>query len=261
MPFSALGLVPTLSHAAAKLGYSVPTPIQRAAIPVVLSGRDVLATAQTGSGKTAAFVLPLLQGLLADAAATPCRVRALILVPTRELAVQVGDVLQRLADQLVPAFKVAVVFGGVSTNPQMMGLRGGADVVVATPGRVLDLLQHKALSLAAVECLVLDEADRLLDLGFSDELAKVLAALPGRRQNLFFSATFPPAVQVLAQALLNDPQRLAVESEPSAEPVIVQRVIRVDAPRRTQLLRHLILGNDWERVLVFVATQHAAQHV
>lgn len=261
MSFSALRLVPSLAHAAAKLGFSVPTPIQSAAIPVVLSGRDVLAIAQTGSGKTAAFALPLLQGLLADTAARPRRVRALVLVPTRELAAQVGDVLQRLADQLVPAFKVAVVFGGVSINPQMMGLRGGVDVVVATPGRLLDLLQHKALTLAAVECLVLDEADRLLDLGFSDELAKVLAALPGRRQNLFFSATFPPAVEALAQALLNDPQRVAVASEPGAEPVIVQRVIRVDAPRRTQLLRHLILSNDWERVLVFVATQRTAEHV
>ncbi len=261
MSFSALGLVPLLAHAAAEFGFSAPTPIQRAAIPVVLSGRDVLATAQTGSGKTAAFVLPLLQGLLADTAAAPGRVRALILVPTRELAAQVGDVLQRLTNQLDPSFKVAVVFGGVSINPQMMALRGGADVVVATAGRLLDLLQHNALSLAAVEYLVLDEADRLLDLDFSDALAKVLATLPERRQNLFFSATFPPAVQALAQGLLNDPQWVAVESEPGVAPAIVQRVIRVDALRRTQLLRHLIQSNDWERVLVFVATQHAAEHV
>lgn len=261
MPFSALGLVPALAHAAAELGFAVPTPIQSAAIPAVLDGRDVLATAQTGSGKTAAFALPVLQGLLADPVATPRRVRTLILVPTRELAAQVGDVLQRLAQALAQPVKVAVVFGGVSINPQMMALRGGADVVVATPGRLLDLLQHNALSLAAVNCLVLDEADRLLDLGFAEELASVLAQLPARRQNLFFSATFPAAVQALAQGLLNDPLRVAVESEPSAEPVIVQRVIEVDAPRRTQLLRHLILTNGWERVLVFVATQYAAEHV
>lgn len=261
MPFSALGLVPALAHAAAELGFTDPTPIQRAAIPAVLEGRDVLATAQTGSGKTAAFCLPLLQGLLTSKATTPRRVRALILVPTRELAAQVGDVLQRLTHALAQPVKVAVIFGGVSINPQMMALRGGADVVVATPGRLLDLLQHNALSLAAVEWLVLDEADRLLDLGFADELASVLAQLPARRHNLFFSATFPAAVAALAQGLLKDPLRVAVESESSAAPLIVQRVIQVDAPRRTQLLRHLILTSDWERVLVFVATQYAAEHV
>jgi superfamily II DNA/RNA helicase len=143
----------------------------------------------------------------------------------------------------------------------MMALRGGADVVVATPGRLLDLLQHNALTLSAVECLVLDEADRLLDLGFADELAHVLAALPAHRQNLFFSATFPPVVQALAQGLLKDPLRVDVESASSAEAVIAQRAIQVDAPRRTQLLRHLILSNGWERVLVFVATQHTAEQV
>ncbi|MDO9220172.1 MAG: DEAD/DEAH box helicase, partial [Thiobacillus sp.] len=202
MPFSALGLVPALAQAAAELGFTAPTPIQRAAIPAVLAGRDVLATAQTGSGKTAAFCLPLLQGLLTNKATTPRCVRALILVPTRELAAQVGGVLQQLARTLAQPVKVAVIFGGVSINPQMMALRGGADVVVATPGRLLDLLQHNALTLAAVEWLVLDEADRLLDLGFADELARVLAHVPVRRQNLFFSATFLPAVQALAQGLL-----------------------------------------------------------
>jgi superfamily II DNA/RNA helicase len=261
MSFSALGLVPALAHAAAELGFRVPTPIQRAAIPAVLSGKDVLASAQTGSGKTVAFALPLLQGLLTDKMMPPRRTRALILVPTRELAAQVGDVLQGLTHVLAQPVKVAVVFGGVSINPQMMRLRGGADVVVATPGRLLDLIEHNALTLDALECLVLDEADRLLDLGFADELARVLAHLPARRQNLFFSATFPPAVQTLAQGLLNAPQRVAVEFEPSTEPMVLQRVIQVDGPRRTQLLRHLILSSGWERVLVFVATQHAAEKV
>ncbi|OYX30004.1 MAG: RNA helicase [Hydrogenophilales bacterium 32-62-9] len=260
MSFSALGLVPALTRAVAELGFAAPTAIQAAAIPAVLSGRDVLATAHTGSGKTAAFALPLLQGLLPDSA-HPRRVRALVLVPTRELALQVGDVLQRLAHALAPPLKLAVVFGGVSINPQMMALRGGVDVVVATPGRLLDLLDHNALVLTAVNTLVLDEADRLLDLGFADELAQVLAALPERRQNLFFSATFAPAVVALAQELLHDPLRVAVEAESHAEPAIVQRVIEVDASRRTQLLRYLILTGGWERVLVFVATQHAADQV
>ncbi|MHB1083679.1 MAG: DEAD/DEAH box helicase [Thiobacillus sp.] len=261
MSFSALGLVPTLVHAAAELGFAAPTRIQRAAIPAVLGGHDVLATAQTGSGKTAAFSLPLLQGLLTYRAATPRCTRALILVPTRELVAQVGDVLQRLSHPLDQTIKVVGVFGGVSINPQMMGLRGGADVVVATPGRLLDLLQHNALTLDAVECLVLDEADRLLDLGFADELARVLASLPARRQNLFFSATFPPAVEALAQGLLINPVRVDVEAEPGADPMVMQRVIQVDAPRRTAVLRHLILTSGWARVLVFVATQHAAEHV
>ena len=260
MSFSALGLVPALTRAVAELGFAAPTAIQAAAIPAVLSGRDVLATAHTGSGKTAAFALPLLQGLLADST-HPRRVRALVLVPTRELALQVGDVLQRLAHALAPPLKLVVVFGGVSINPQMKALRGGADAVVATPGRLLDLLQHNALRLAEVNYLVLDEADRLLDLGFAEELAQVLAALPAQRQNLFFSATFPPAVVALAQGLLHDPLRVAVGAEACVEPAIVQRVIEVDASRRTQLLRQLILDNQWERVLVFVATQHAAEQV
>jgi superfamily II DNA/RNA helicase len=157
--------------------------------------------------------------------------------------------------------KVAVVFGGVSINPQMMGLRGGADVVVATPGRLLDLVEHNALKLASVNLLVLDEADRLLDLGFAEELQRTLALLPQQRQNLFFSATFPPAVQTLAEGLLTDPVRVAVADTPTNEPSIAQRAIAVDASRRTQLLRHLVQENAWSRVLVFVATQYAAEHV
>ena len=180
------------------MGFVAPTPIQEAAIPAILRGADVVGSAQTGSGKTAAFALPLLQQLQAGATHTPRRVRALILVPTRELAAQVGEVVRSLAQHLPQPVKVAVVFGGVSINPQMMGLRGGADVVVATPGRLLDLVDHNALQLASVNLLVLDEADRLLDLGFAEELQRTLALLPARRQNLFFSATFPADVQTLA---------------------------------------------------------------
>ena len=261
MPFSSLGLSPALVRAVGELGFTAPTPVQSLAIPAVLRGADLLGSAQTGSGKTAAFALPLLQRLQDGPQHTPRRVRALVLVPTRELAAQVGEVLRSLAQHLPQPPKVAVVFGGVSINPQMMGLRGGADVVVATPGRLLDLVEHNALKLSAVAQLVLDEADRLLDLGFADELHKVLALLPPVRQNLFFSATFPAAVQALAEGLLRDPVRVEVEATEANEPAILQRVIQVDEKRRTELLRHLIAEQGWERVLVFVATQYATEHV
>ncbi|UJW82950.1 DEAD/DEAH box helicase [Hydrogenophaga sp. SL48] len=262
MPFTSLGLVPSLAQAAADLGFTAPTPVQTDAIPAVLAGGDLLATAQTGSGKTAAYALPLLQRWLAGPAHTPRRVRALVLVPTRELAAQVGEVLRLLAEKLAPRPKLIVAFGGVSINPQLMALRGGADVVVATPGRLLDLVEHNALKLGAVELLVLDEADRLLDLGFADELARVLALLPAKRQNLFFSATFPPAVETLARELLHEPLRVDVPSPTQDEaPVVLQRAIAVDDKRRTQLLRQLIKDNGWQRVLVFVATQYAAERL
>jgi len=260
-PFSSLGLSPALVRAVGELGFTVPTPVQTLAIPAVLRGADLLGSAQTGSGKTAAFALPLLQKLQDGAQHTPRRVQALVLVPTRELAAQVGEVLRSLAQHLPQPPKVAVVFGGVSINPQMMGLRGGADVVVATPGRLLDLVEHNALKLAAVEMLVLDEADRLLDLGFADELQRVLALLPPARQNLFFSATFPSDVKALAEGMLREPVRVEVEATEAHAPAILQRVIQVDENRRTELLRHLIKDQDWDRVLVFVATQYATEHV
>jgi ATP-dependent RNA helicase RhlE len=283
MPFATLGLSPALVRAASALGYAAPTPIQLQAIPAILKSGDVLGLAQTGSGKTAAFCLPLLQNLQGQrdqnpsqsgrtvtataTAAVPQRrksIHTLILVPTRELAAQVGEVIGNLAQHLPVAVKTAVVFGGVSINPQMMGLRGGADVLVATPGRLLDLIDHNALGphgLANVNTLVLDEADRLLDLGFADELSRILALLPAKRQSLFFSATFPQAVQALADALLHQPVRIEIEATPATQPVILQRAIEVDAPKRTQLLRHLVQQNDWTRVLVFVATKHAAEIV
>ena len=259
MSFSALGLLPTLTQAAADQGFNEPTPIQAQAIPVVLRGADLLATAQTGSGKTAAYALPLLQRLAATAPART--VPALVLVPTRELAAQVGEVLRSLAQALPRRLRIAVAFGGVSINPQLMALRGGADVVVATPGRLLDLVTHNALRLSGVRHLVLDEADRLLDLGFADELAQVLQQLPAQRQNLFFSATFPPTVEALARQLLHEPVRVDVPTPAEPEAVVLQRAIAVDARRRAQLLRQLIREQRWERVLVFVATQHMADHL
>ena len=261
MAFAALGLSPSLVRAVEERNYSAPTPIQAAVIPAVLSGHDVWACAHTGSGKTAAFALPLLERLSRDRRDTPLRIRALILVPTRELAAQVGASIESYARYLPDPIKVAAVFGGVSINPQMMALRGGADIVVATPGRLLDLLDHNALSLRWVAALILDEADRLLDLGFSDELAEVLRRLPERRQHLLFSATFPPAVHALAENLLRDPLRVDVPSTPATTPDILQRAIQVDAPRRTQLLRHLIEAHGWTRVLVFVATKYSTEHV
>ncbi len=261
MPFSSLGLSPALLRAVSARDYQSPTAIQAAAIPAVLQGRDVLASAQTGSGKTAAFALPLLQLLQQASSEKPRRVRLLVLVPTRELAAQVGEDIRSLGQHLPQALKVAIVFGGVSINPQMMNLRGGADIVVATPGRLLDLADHNAVALSGVAALVLDEADRLLDLGFADELGRILALLPAQRQNLFFSATFPPAVQALAKRLLRDPVHIDAPVEPEGEPDITQRAIAVDAGRRTQLLRHLITQHAWRRVLVFVATKHAAEIV
>ena len=239
----------------------MPTPVQAAAIPAVLKGGDVLATAQTGSGKTMAFVLPLLDRWLVAVHQAPRRVQSLILVPTRELAAQVTAEIVRCAVHLPVRMKVVSAVGGVSINPQMMALRGGADFVVATPGRLLDLVDKNALHLSQVVSLVLDEADRMLDLGFADELARVLDLLPKRRQNLLFSATFPDAVRELAKRLLREPTVIEIDSAPAEMPVIEQRAIEVDAAQRTPLLRHLIKSEGWKRVLVFVAKQYTAEHV
>ena len=295
MPFSKLGLSPELLQAIAEAKYATPTPVQAAVIPSILRGQDVQACAQTGSGKTAAFALPMLQRLLSRATArdrrssgdravsegvpsgeTPSggqrgnpqwgtpqrgRVSGLVLVPTRELAMQVGEAFRSLGRYLPQPIKVLTVFGGVSINPQMMALRGGADIVVATPGRLLDLADHNAVRLGEVSMLVLDEADRLLDEGFADELTRVLALLPERRQNLLFSATFPPAVRSLAELLLRNPARIDVATAAETVPDIQQRSIAVDPQRRTQLLRHLIQRHGWERTLVFVATKYATEHI
>src|SRR5471032_1584562 len=218
MTFESLGLNASFQRAALQRGYVGPTPIQAAAIPPVLEGRDVLGSAKTGSGKTQAFGWPVLQRL-ADAGVPPegtkRPVRALILAPTRELAAQIGESLREDALHLKVALKIAITFGGVSINPQMMRLRGGADIVVATPGRLLDLVAQNAVSIADVQTLVLDEADRLLDMGFADELKRILALLPAKRQTLLFSATFPRAVLALAAAMVRDPFTIDVPDVPS----------------------------------------------
>ncbi|MBH1987835.1 MAG: DEAD/DEAH box helicase [Burkholderiales bacterium] len=283
LAFADLGLSPALVQVTDDAGFTDPTPVQREAIPAALSGRDVLALASTGSGKTLAYVLPILQQVEAafqraqsgdaQSARAPRQAalhapkperrptRALILVPTRELALQVGEALSDMSAHLQAPLRWGCVFGGVSINTQMLGLRGGADVVVATPGRLLDLIEHNALSLDGVQTLVLDEADRLLDKGFEDELNRVLALLPKRRQHLLLSATFAPGVEALAQQLLHDAVRIDQRAEAISVPDIQQRAIVVDAPQRTPLLRHLIAQEGWRQVLVFVATRYACNLV
>ena len=258
MSFDTLKLSASLLRAINEQDYAIPTAVQLAAIPAILEGRDVWACAQTGSGKTAAFGLPILQRLSESATMREHTVRALIVAPTRELTAQIGEAMRSYARYLPSSLKVLSVFGGVSINPQMMALRGGADILVATPGRLLDLIDHNALTLEGVEILVLDEADRLLELNFAEELKRTISLLPARRQNLLFSATFPPDVHALAVELLHDPVRI---DAPLVETEMIERVIQVDAPRRTQLLRRLIEDHQWERTLVFVATKYATEHV
>ena len=259
--FSELGLVPALVQTAAALGWSTPTAIQAAVLPSALQGDDVLGLASTGSGKTAAFLLPLLQRLLVEPQwppAPPRTLRALVLAPTRELAAQIGANARSLAPQL----NTVVAVGGVALQAQRQALQGGAQLVVATPGRLLDLAEQKVLRLSTVRMLVLDEADRLLDLGFSEEINTLLSLLPAQRQTLMFSATLPDAVATLARAVLHDARRFETTiAHAPAMPRIHQRVIEVDAARRTMLLRHLIAAEGWDRVLVFVATQYATEHV
>jgi len=259
MLFSSFGLPASLLRAVDH--YAGPTPVQSAAIPAVLAGGDVIVTAETGSGKTTAYLLPLLAQWLAAPRRSPRRLHALILVPTRELAAQVRGTVQGLSFALPGRIKVVSAVGGVSINPQMMALRGGADILVATPGRLLDLVDQNAVDLGSVGTLVLDEADRMLDAGFADEMGKILALLPEKHRTLLFSATFPAPVEALAGAILRDPTRLHLEPEKREAAVITERAIRVDPEDRAPLLRHLLATRDWKRVLVFVATRYTADHV
>ncbi|HEY4185851.1 MAG TPA: DEAD/DEAH box helicase [Polyangia bacterium] len=264
MTFASLDLDPALLRAVDDLGFERPTPVQAAAIPAILRGGDLWASAMTGSGKTAAFVLPVLQtwALRRRASERTIPIHGLLLAPTRELALQTAETIRVLGAHLAAPPKTCVAVGGLSINPQMLNLRGGADLVVATPGRLLDLLAHNALHLSSVEMLVLDEADRLLSLGFADELARIRAALPGACQTLLFSATFPPAVRALAGTLLREPSAINIDAgAPPDISTIVQRAIEVDGGRRTALLRHLLRQHGWPQALVFVATKHATEMV
>ncbi|RME33685.1 MAG: DEAD/DEAH box helicase [Gammaproteobacteria bacterium] len=260
MSFENLGLVPELLRAVREQGYEQPTPIQRKAIPVVLSGRDLLAGAQTGTGKTAGFTLPLLQRLAAGSRSggRPA-IRALILTPTRELAAQVHESVRLYGGHL--PLRSTVVFGGVGIHPQIAKLRRGVDILVATPGRLLDHVGQKTVDLSRVEVLVLDEADRMLDMGFIHDIRKVMALLPERRQNLLFSATFSAEIRALADRLLDEPTLVEVARSNAAADQVDQLVHPVDRERKRELLSFLIGSNDWRQVLVFTRTKHGADRL
>lgn len=256
IPFSSLGLSEPLLRRLAELGYSKPTPIQIKAIPAVLAGKDLMAAAQTGTGKTAGFTLPLLQRLETGPTVRSNHVRALVLTPTRELAVQVEQSVANYGKHL--SLKSAVVYGGVKINPQMMRLRGGVDLLVATPGRLLDLFRQNAVKFAQVETLVLDEADRMLDLGFIDDIRKLLTLLPKQRQNLLFSATFSTEIRNLTKSLLKNPLLIEVGPRNSAAKSVKQTVYEVDKSKKPALLSHLLRNKGWSQVLVFVRTKKGA---
>ena len=254
MSFAALGLIDPLVRNLESLNYATPTPVQVQAIPAVLAGRDVMAAAQTGTGKTAGFALPLLQRLVMDGQqVAPNSVRALVLVPTRELAEQVHESVRTYGGNL--PLRTLVAYGGVSINPQMMKLRKGVDLMVATPGRLLDLYRQNAVRFDQVQTLVLDEADRMLDLGFSRELDAVFAALPKRRQTLLFSATFSEAIRTLAGKLLVDPVSIEASPRNTTVKAIRQWLVTTDKKRKPELFLHLLKQHGWGQVLVFVKTR------
>ncbi len=263
MSFASLGLSEAIVRAVTERGYTTPTPIQAQAIPAVLSGGDLLAGAQTGTGKTAGFVLPILQRLSQEprpaAAHGRAPIRALVLTPTRELAAQVEESVREYGKHL--HLHSMVMFGGVNINPQMQKLRGQVDILVATPGRLLDHVQQKTVDLAHIEILVLDEADRMLDMGFIRDIKKILALLPKKRQNLLFSATFSDEIKALADGLLDKPALIEVARRNATADTVAQKVYPVDRDKKRQLLTHLIQEKQWFQVLVFTRTKHGANRL
>ena len=259
MSFDGLGLSQSLVNAVLEKGYETPTPIQAQAIPAIIEGRDVMAAAQTGTGKTAGFTLPLIESLSKGQKAKSNQVRALILTPTRELALQVSENVEEYAKHSnISSF---VVYGGVKINPQMQRLRKGVDILVATPGRLIDLHNQNALKFDNLEVLVLDEADRMLDMGFIHDIKRIISKLPAKRQNLMFSATFSDDIRALAKGLINDPVEISVAAKNTTAKSVTQSVYAVDKARKTALLSHLIRSNDWQQVLVFSRTKHGANRL
>lgn len=256
MSFGSLGLCDELLKAIAEQGYTIPSPIQAEAIPVVLSQRDVMAVAQTGTGKTAGFTLPMMQLLSGGASPLPHHVRALVIAPTRELAAQVAQSVEKYSRYM--NISSAVVFGGVRIDEQIAELQGGVDVLVATPGRLIDLYKRQAIHFDQLEILVLDEADRMLDLGFIDDIRFIQTLLPAKRQTLMFSATFSKQIKSLVKGMLNDPHLIQVSKANRAAEKIQQKIHPVDKARKSELLIHLIKENDWQQVLVFIRTRSGA---
>ncbi len=259
MSFASLGLSPAILKALVEQGYKEASPIQLQAIPAVLAGKDVMAAAQTGTGKTAGFALPILALLSKGEKAHSNQVRALILTPTRELAAQVAESVATYG-RFLP-LRSQVVYGGVKINPQMMKLRRGADILVATPGRLLDLYNQNAIKFKQLEVLVLDEADRMLDMGFIHDIRKILALLPNQRQNLMFSATFSPEIRKLAQGLVKNPVEISVTPRNTTAKTVKQWICPVDKKQKSALLTKLIQDHQWQQVLVFSRTKHGANRL
>ncbi|WP_299178916.1 DEAD/DEAH box helicase [uncultured Neptuniibacter sp.] len=259
MKFADLGLSKSILKAVSEKGYTTPSPIQAQAIPPIIQGEDLMAAAQTGTGKTAGFTLPILQRLAQGKAAKPGQVRALILTPTRELAAQVAESVETYSKHL--SLRSTVVFGGVKINPQIKNLREGVDILVATPGRLLDLFNQGAVKFPELEVLVLDEADRMLDMGFIHDIKKIIAILPKQRQNLLFSATFSNEIRKLAQGLVNNPVEISVTPVNSTATTVKQWICPVDKKQKSPLLIELIRQNDWHQVLVFSRTKHGANRL
>lgn len=259
MTFAELGLHDALLRAVSEKNYTTPSPIQQQAIPAVLTGTDVMAAAQTGTGKTASFTLPLLQRLSGGFKPKSNHIRALVLTPTRELAAQVGENVD-IYGQYLP-LKSAVVYGGVKINPQMMKLRGGLDVLVATPGRLLDLYSQNAVHFSQVEILVLDEADRMLDMGFIRDIRKIIDLLPKKRQTLLFSATFSDDIKTLAASFLKTPIQVEISPEKTTAETVAQCIYEVDKSNKTALVTKLIKNNKWNQVLIFARTKHGADRL
>ena len=256
MLFTELGLSQALLKAIDKQGYTQPSPIQEKAIPQILQGKDILASAQTGTGKTAGFTLPLLQILSQSQNTKRRNIRALVLTPTRELAAQVSENVTAYSEFL--DIKSTVVFGGVNANPQIRTLRSGVDILIATPGRLLDLYNQKVFTLSNIEILVLDEADRMLDMGFLRDIRKILSLMPVKRQNLLFSATFSKEIKQLANGMMNNPILVEATPENSTAEKVIQKVYRVDQSKKPAVVTKLISEGDWQQVLVFTRTKHGA---
>jgi len=259
MKFNDLGLMPSLLKAVNDKGYTDPSPIQEKAIPLILKRKDVLASAQTGTGKTAGFTLPLLQILSKQSNSSHRKIRALILTPTRELAAQIYDNVVEYSNYL--QLRSTVIFGGVNQKPQVSKIRNGIDILIATPGRLLDLENQRLLSLRNIEILVLDEADRMLDMGFQRDINKIMNLLPSKRQNLLFSATFSKEIKRLAKGILNNPVMVETSPQNTTVEAIIQYVYKVDKSKKSSLIIQLIKEGNWKQVLVFTRTKHGANNL